>query len=276
MPEQRPRALVTAAVRGPGLDPARGAGRPDPRLVARPALPADLQRRAVGRAGGGRGGHHRGRGERPVRRAPLRAAPGGRVQLPGGSDQRRRRRGHRGRHPRAAGAGPQRQRRGRAGRGPALRRHPRVVAADADVRRGEIYKDGTIPYQRFRAWELAGRTAGLVGLGAVGRALRWRLRGLGLEVIAYDPYADEPTGQPGRAPRALRRDLPARPGHPGDDRHDRCQGVRRHAGRRGLPQHGPGPAARHRRPGGRACGRARWRQPASTTSRASRWPSTIR
>jgi len=68
-----------------------------------------------------------------------------------------------------------------------------VVAADGDVRRGEIYKDGTIPYQRFRAWQLAGRTAGLVGLGAVGRALRWRLRGLGLEVIAYDPYADEPT-----------------------------------------------------------------------------------
>ncbi len=61
------------------------------------------------------------------------------------------------------------------------------------MRRGEIYKDGTIPYQRFRAWELAGRTAGLVGLGAVGRALRWRLRGLGLEVLAYDPYADEPT-----------------------------------------------------------------------------------
>ncbi len=68
-----------------------------------------------------------------------------------------------------------------------------VVPADGDVRRGEIYKDGTIPYQRFRAWQLAARTAGLVGLGAVGRALRWRLRGLGLEVIAYDPYADEPT-----------------------------------------------------------------------------------
>jgi D-3-phosphoglycerate dehydrogenase len=68
-----------------------------------------------------------------------------------------------------------------------------VVAADADVRHGEIYKGGTIPYQRFRAWQLAGRTAGLVGLGAVGRALRWRLRGLGLEVLAYDPYADEPT-----------------------------------------------------------------------------------
>jgi len=69
----------------------------------------------------------------------------------------------------------------------------RVVAADRDVRTGEIYRDGTIPYQRFRAWELAGRTAGLVGLGAVGRALRWRLRGLGMEVIAYDPYAPDAT-----------------------------------------------------------------------------------
>ncbi len=65
--------------------------------------------------------------------------------------------------------------------------------ADLDVRAGEIFKDGTIPYQRFRAWELAGRAAGLVGLGAVGRALRWRLRGLGMEVLAYDPYAPEPT-----------------------------------------------------------------------------------
>jgi len=69
----------------------------------------------------------------------------------------------------------------------------RVVAADHDVRIGEIYKDGTIPYQRFRAWELAGKTAGLVGLGAVGRALRWRLRGLGIDVLAYDPYAPDAT-----------------------------------------------------------------------------------
>src|SRR5262249_58679474 len=52
-----------------------------------------------------------------------------------------------------------------------------VVRADRDVREGEIYRDGTIPYQRFRAWQLAGHTAGLVGLGAVGRATRWRLEG---------------------------------------------------------------------------------------------------
>src|SRR5579863_470437 len=68
-----------------------------------------------------------------------------------------------------------------------------VVGADRDVRAGEIYKQGTIPYQRYRAWQLAGRTAGLVGLGAVGRALRWRLEGLGMHVVAYDPYAPDAT-----------------------------------------------------------------------------------
>jgi D-3-phosphoglycerate dehydrogenase / 2-oxoglutarate reductase len=66
-----------------------------------------------------------------------------------------------------------------------------LVTADADVRAGEVFRDGTIPYQRFRAAEIAGRTAGLVGLGAVARALRWRLQGLGVSVIAYDPYNDE-------------------------------------------------------------------------------------
>ena len=66
-----------------------------------------------------------------------------------------------------------------------------VVGADADVRAGQVYRDGTIPYQRFRAWEVNGQTAGLVGLGAVGRALRWRLEGLGMEVVAYDPYNPE-------------------------------------------------------------------------------------
>ena len=69
----------------------------------------------------------------------------------------------------------------------------RVLPADDDVRAGQVYRDGTIPYQRFRAWELAGRTAGLVGLGAVGRATRWRLQGLGLEVVAFDPYSSEET-----------------------------------------------------------------------------------
>src|SRR4051794_2702986 len=68
-----------------------------------------------------------------------------------------------------------------------------VVPADGDVRAGETYRDGTIPYQRFRGWEVAGRTAGIVGYGAIGRALSWRLEGLGMRVIAYDPYAAEAT-----------------------------------------------------------------------------------
>ncbi len=66
-----------------------------------------------------------------------------------------------------------------------------LLPADADVRGGNIFRDGSIPYQRFRGAEIAGLTAGLVGLGAVGRALQWRLSGLGLRVIAHDPYNDE-------------------------------------------------------------------------------------
>jgi D-3-phosphoglycerate dehydrogenase / 2-oxoglutarate reductase len=68
-----------------------------------------------------------------------------------------------------------------------------IVRADLDVREGEMFRDGSIPYQRFRAWQVAGQTAGLVGLGAVGRATKWRLEGLGMRVIAYDPYADDAT-----------------------------------------------------------------------------------
>ncbi|MCU1463127.1 MAG: 2-hydroxyacid dehydrogenase family protein [Acidimicrobiales bacterium] len=68
----------------------------------------------------------------------------------------------------------------------ALNRH--VLQADADVRDGQVYRGGSIPYQRYRAWQIAGQTAGIVGLGAVGRALAWRLEGLGMKVISYDPY----------------------------------------------------------------------------------------
>jgi len=68
-----------------------------------------------------------------------------------------------------------------------------LVQADRDLRSGQVVKDGRLSYQRFRAWQLAGRTAGLVGLGAVGRATRWRLEGLGMKVISFDPYHPEAT-----------------------------------------------------------------------------------
>jgi len=63
-----------------------------------------------------------------------------------------------------------------------------VLPADADVRELQVFRDGTIPYQRFRGWEIAGRRAAIIGYGAVGRALEWRLKGLGMDVVTYDPY----------------------------------------------------------------------------------------
>jgi D-3-phosphoglycerate dehydrogenase len=68
-----------------------------------------------------------------------------------------------------------------------------LLPADRDLRAGQATKGGRLAYQRFRSWQVAGRTAGLVGLGAVGRATRWRLEGLGMQVIAADPYSDEAT-----------------------------------------------------------------------------------
>lgn len=68
-----------------------------------------------------------------------------------------------------------------------------VVAADRDVRAGQIYVNGSIPYQRYRAWQLAGQTVGIVGYGAVGRAVAWRFEGLGMRVVTYDPYASDAT-----------------------------------------------------------------------------------
>ena len=68
----------------------------------------------------------------------------------------------------------------------------RIVPADRDVRTGQVFTE-TLPYQRYRSHLLAGQTFGIVGLGAVGRAVRGRVEGLGLEVIAHDPYVAEAT-----------------------------------------------------------------------------------
>jgi D-3-phosphoglycerate dehydrogenase / 2-oxoglutarate reductase len=47
-------------------------------------------------------------------------------------------------------------------------------------------------YTRFTGVELGGRTVGLVGLGAVGRAVAARLVPFGATVVAFDPYVGEP------------------------------------------------------------------------------------
>ena len=70
----------------------------------------------------------------------------------------------------------------------ALARH--VLPGDKDVRENEVFRDGTIPYQRFRGFELSGRRAAIIGFGAVGRALAWRVEALGMHVATYDPYVE--------------------------------------------------------------------------------------
>jgi D-3-phosphoglycerate dehydrogenase len=68
-----------------------------------------------------------------------------------------------------------------------------IVVGDRDVRTDQVFAGGTIPNQRYRAWEIAGRTIGLVGYGAVARAAKWRFEGLGLRVLSADPYANDAT-----------------------------------------------------------------------------------
>jgi D-3-phosphoglycerate dehydrogenase len=54
------------------------------------------------------------------------------------------------------------------------------------------------PYREQRGIELAGKTAGIIGLGAVGREVTRRLNSLGMRVLCYDPYiTSEVAGQVG-------------------------------------------------------------------------------
>ncbi|WP_063765199.1 NAD(P)-dependent oxidoreductase [Nonomuraea candida] len=68
-----------------------------------------------------------------------------------------------------------------------------IVSADREVRRGRVYHGRVPPAQRHRGRRLTGRTIGIVGLGRVGRALRWRCEGLGMRVIVCDPFVPEAT-----------------------------------------------------------------------------------
>lgn len=47
-----------------------------------------------------------------------------------------------------------------------------------------------VPYLRFRGSELCGRTLGLLGFGAVARAVARRASAFGMRVQAHDPYVD--------------------------------------------------------------------------------------
>ena len=157
--------------------------------------------------------------------------------------QRRRRRRHRQGHPRAAGARPQRRRAWPRWPSPCCSRSTAAsCAADRDVRAGEIYRDGTIPYQRFRAWQLAGQTVGhrRARRGRPGR--RVALRGPRHEGHLLRPVRPRRHPLARRPARRGRRRVDARRGHARDARDDRRRAVRPHEGGRGLRQLRPAPA----------------------------------
>lgn len=77
-----------------------------------------------------------------------------------------------------------------------------VMAAAMTLLRGAFFASadvagGVWPRQRLIGRELAGRTMGLVGLGAIAREVAWRAQAFGMNVVAYDPMlmADHPAWQ---------------------------------------------------------------------------------
>lgn len=57
-------------------------------------------------------------------------------------------------------------------------------------------------WPRRQGMELAGKTLGIVGMGAIGRRLAVRARGFEMKVIAYDPWFDAAFGQAHEVRRA--------------------------------------------------------------------------
>ena len=56
---------------------------------------------------------------------------------------------------------------------------------------GWLVNGAELPYFHFRGPELAGKTLGLIGGGAIGRAVAQRVRGFNMPVLVYDPYLDQ-------------------------------------------------------------------------------------
>lgn len=51
--------------------------------------------------------------------------------------------------------------------------------------------DGSWPRMQMTGREIMGKTLGIVGLGAIGKALAWRAKGVGMTLKAWDPYLDK-------------------------------------------------------------------------------------
>ena len=59
--------------------------------------------------------------------------------------------------------------------------------------REQRWQDPTEPYVRFQGRELGGATLGVIGLGQIGRQVSWLGLGLGMRVLAHDPYVTRVT-----------------------------------------------------------------------------------
>jgi phosphoglycerate dehydrogenase-like enzyme len=71
----------------------------------------------------------------------------------------------------------------------------RIGRSERQLREDGWMVRGDLPYFHFRGPELAGRTMGLVGLGAIGRLVGDRARGFDMSVLAFDPFiANAPEG----------------------------------------------------------------------------------
>lgn len=57
-----------------------------------------------------------------------------------------------------------------------------LARADRQIRQGHWFREAN------RAWEIKGKTVGILGYGNMGRAFAQRLKGFEAEVIAYDKY----------------------------------------------------------------------------------------
>ncbi|MDX1947482.1 MAG: phosphoglycerate dehydrogenase [Pirellulaceae bacterium] len=69
-----------------------------------------------------------------------------------------------------------------------------TVALMLGVTRGLVQRDREVRagrWSRKAMPRIAGKTFGIVGLGRIGRAVVPKVQGLGMKVIAYDPFADE-------------------------------------------------------------------------------------
>ena len=73
----------------------------------------------------------------------------------------------------------------------ALARHTSI--GERYVREGQ-WEDPTDPVRPLPGRELAGATLGIVGFGAIGRAVARIAAGFGMRVLAYDPYVNDAEG----------------------------------------------------------------------------------